>query len=321
MQKKTSADYPSSAESWGGDSPGDYPKSADMAVIRTSPMRPRFATGERTVTKRGRMGLALALAAALSGLSVIIILWLGPSAHWDIHKLSLLDVPPRKERSEHAVVVHSHALESTVRHFIVRRPPGKARFVVLLLHDTHPSTEDRLGHFVAPWFFERVLVNRTHSWRAQGAALIYLAARIEGPNSTRFCWGAGGDYGLCTASHQDKQDESFLIAVLDMLAELHLDGLSVYLMGFSGGGRMVWRAACNSTLAQRISGIFVASGLLPAKLRAKPPLCQIATMPPMVIMHGTQDKIVPIRLAEGKHPYPPVAGPCLYMVLLGCCDD
>ena len=276
-----------------------------------------------TLRKCGRMGLPLVLTGFLSA---IIILCLSPSALLDT-RLSLLDVRstvryvPREELSEHSIVVHSPASESVLRHLIVRRPRGRARFVGLMLHGTHPSQGD-IGHLTAPRFFERALVNRTRSWREQGFALIYLASRLEGPGSTRFCWGAGSGHGLCTASYKDKQDETFLVAVLDVLAHLHLDGLPVYLMGFSGGGRMVWRAACNSSLAQRISGIFVASGLLAAELRAEPPLCQLATMPPMVIMHGTGDKIVPIRLAEGVRSYPALRGLVCKLLYCSfrCCD-
>jgi poly(3-hydroxybutyrate) depolymerase len=216
----------------------------------------------------------------------------------DMHS-ALLGVGGNKERvrSEHSINVDDGSGGLSTRYFVVRQRQN-AKFVVLVLHPSLTIEDD--DAMAAVRRFEDDIAQQAEFWAAQGAILVFLAGRIVGGRS--YCWGAGTDNNLCTAPREGKEDESFLLSVLDYLKQHNstfgTDSVPAYLYGHSGGGRMSWRIACNSTVAPRLSGVFVSSGLLPAELRGNPPACHLATMPPMFITHGENDKTTAISYAD-----------------------
>jgi hypothetical protein len=125
---------------------------------------------------------------------------------------------------------------------------------------------------------------------------------------------AGNDDRHCTAPMAGAEDESFVHAVLGWLRQRSQSAFATYptyLYGHSGGGRMALRIACNSTLGQRLAGVFVSSGLLPADLRSSaPPTCHVSTMPPLIVTHGTGDKITNISFEDESMAWLAAAAKC-----------
>jgi len=212
-------------------------------------------------------------------------------------------------RSEHTVSVGG-----TTRHFVVRMPEGMPEgptHVFLLLHG---STRHASADELAPVrFLEGELQAQAAAWSGRGAALVYLAGRDVG--SGLFCWGAGTDNNLCTAPREGKEDETFLLAVLDWLkghdSAFGTPAVPAYLYGHSGGGRMTWRAACNSTLGPRFAGVFPSSALLAAELRQENEAkCDVSNMPRIFITHGTIDQTTDISFADDSVAWTAVAADC-----------
>ena len=157
---------------------------------------------------------------------------------------------------------------------------------------------------------------------------MFLAGRAvdNGGEKLHFCWGAGTDNGLCSAPREGAQDESFVLAVLDWLRDKNFmvksgsawetstrtaGDLPTYMYGHSGGGRMTWRAACNSSVAPRFAGMFITSALLAAELRAAvSATCNVSTMPPLVITHGTKDTTTDIAFEDESVAWAAAAAKC-----------
>ena len=124
---------------------------------------------------------------------------------------------------------------------------------------------------------------------------------------------AGNDNGLCTAPMAGAEDESFVHAVLDWIGQTRGGwGKPTFLYGHSGGGRMSWRTACNSTLGRRLSGVFVTSALLPAALRndGASATCSLSTMPSLIVTHGTSDKTTDISFEDESVAWLAAAAEC-----------
>jgi poly(3-hydroxybutyrate) depolymerase len=212
-------------------------------------------------------------------------------------------------RSEHAITVGA-----ATRRFVVLTPEGRAvSSVVLLLHGS--TRHDGADELSPVRFLEGEIAEQASVWSGEGAMLVYLAGREVGEGSGQFCWGAGTDNNLCTAPRAGKQDESFLLAVLDWLKKQNstYGGAAVpaYLYGHSGGGRMTWRAACNSTIAQRFAAVFPTSALLAAELRQEDDAkCDVSRMPRIMITHGTRDRTTDISFAEDSVAWAADAAAC-----------
>ncbi len=194
--------------------------------------------------------------------------------------------------------VHTVQVGST-RHFTVHTPNRVASSVVLLLH---PTTEAKDDQPLAPAIaFEKSIPDRFAQWYETGAVLVFLASRqvVDRDGAKKYCWGVGTDNNLCSAPLEGKEDEMFVLQVLDWL-ERRSSPLPTYLFGWSGGGRMAWRLACNNTLAPRFVGIAASSSLLAAELRAAPTSCSVATSPPLVVLHGTDDKTTPVNFDDAS---------------------
>ncbi|MFT4124587.1 MAG: PHB depolymerase family esterase [Microbacteriaceae bacterium] len=99
-----------------------------------------------------------------------------------------------------------------------------------------------------------------------------------------YAWNAGGCCGRPVTD--DVDDVAFLSALIDeLIAEHNVDPERVYLAGFSNGGMMAYRFACE--LGQRLAGIVVVSGALNVDS------CVAPTALPVLIVHGTKDGTVP----------------------------
>ena len=84
-------------------------------------------------------------------------------------------------------------------------------------------------------------------------------------------------------------DAGFLLAVVDKLAaESLVDKKQVYAAGISNGGMMAQRMACE--FSDRVSGIATIAGSMPEQM---PLTCKPSRSIPVLIIHGTEDPIVP----------------------------
>ena len=195
--------------------------------------------------------------------------------------------------------VHTVQVGNDTRHFTVHMPNRVASSVVLLLH---PTTEAKDDQPLAPAIaFENSIPGRFAQWYETGAVLVFLASRqVVDRGGKKYCWGVGTDNGLCSAPLEGKEDEMFVLQVLDWLESKSSPLPPTYLFGWSGGGRMAWRLACNNTLAPRFMGIAASSSLLAAALRAAPISCSVATSPPLVLLHGTDDTTTPVNFGDAS---------------------
>ncbi|MCU1425433.1 MAG: lipoprotein [Microbacteriaceae bacterium] len=107
-----------------------------------------------------------------------------------------------------------------------------------------------------------------------------MAADIEG----QLAWNAGD---CCAAPlRNDVDDVAFIEAVLaDLAAEYVVDESRVYIAGFSNGGMMSYRLACE--LGDRIAGVAVVAGALNVSD------CESESRASVLIVHGTGDLTVP----------------------------
>jgi dienelactone hydrolase len=217
------------------------------------------------------------------------------------------------ERSEHSIKVNDGAGGTSIRHFIVyeHRNP---KWVVLILHPTYKSRfNTTAADDLTPVLrYEEYMSEQGQAkvWADHGALLVWLVGRrVDG----QYCWGTGTDNKLSSAPYKGKEDESFVLAVLNWLKGR---SMSVYLYGFSGGGRMAWRITCNSTLAMKLTAVFVSSGLLSAEVRDEP-LCNVSTMPPTLVTHGVSDEVTNIRYADESVAWISAAAKCNTSILTG----
>ena len=88
------------------------------------------------------------------------------------------------------------------------------------------------------------------------------------------------------AASRDVDDIGFLRAVIDELTRrLPIDTTRIYVVGFSDGGRMAYRAACE--LSSQIAAVGVVSGSV------EDPDCHPAVPVSLIAFHGTADREVP----------------------------
>lgn len=111
------------------------------------------------------------------------------------------------------------------------------------------------------------------------------AANIPG----EFSWNAGACCGIPARSGID--DVAFISAMLDEISATYpVDPEQIYVGGFSNGGMLSYRLACE--LGDRIAGIAVVSGALNV------PDCDAPSAMDVLVIHGTADLVVPYAGGE-----------------------
>jgi len=115
-------------------------------------------------------------------------------------------------------------------------------------------------------------------------AVAYPDGTDIGKDVGGYAWNAGACCGKPVTTGID--DVAFISAVIDELVANHgVDPERVYLAGFSNGGMLSYRFACDSGLG--ISGIAVVGGALNVES------CDAPSALPVLIIHGTADPTVP----------------------------
>lgn len=132
------------------------------------------------------------------------------------------------------------------------------------------------------------------SFAADATSGAFIAVFPDGSPQTAgtYVWNAGTCCGKAVEDNVD--DIGFLKTVMAQLTAKHdVDGDRIYFAGFSNGGMMAYRAACD--LGDSVAGIAVVSGALNVTS------CPSGATMPVLIIHGTADDIVPY---DGGNPVP-----------------
>ncbi len=204
-------------------------------------------------------------------IAVAVCLWLVAVGVWFFYA----PMPPAAAEPADS---RSLMLGGHVRSFALVRPPGlqPGAPVLLVLHGSlmnGPQMRSMLGTG-----FERLA-------RAQGAVVVYPTG-IEGHFND----------GRLNASYSARtleiDDVGFVRAIVATLAaELHIDRQRVYAFGYSNGGHMAMRLATEAP--DLVAGILVANANVPTPDNMGWKLSPGGTIPPVVMIEGTQDPINP----------------------------
>ena len=135
------------------------------------------------------------------------------------------------------------------------------------------------------------------------AVLRYIAVFPDGTSfdGDHRAWNAGTCCAVTALGNVD--DVGFVAAMLDVIVADHdADPRRLYLAGFSNGGMLAYRVACE--LGSRVAGIAVVGGALNVSS------CVSPEPVPLLIVHGTSDQVVPfdggvprVPLADGMSPW------------------
>jgi polyhydroxybutyrate depolymerase len=102
------------------------------------------------------------------------------------------------------------------------------------------------------------------------------------------------------------RDVDFIVRMIDTLVAEHgLDPERVYVNGLSNGGGMTFALSCAAP--ERIA----AAGIVAGAQTLGWELCPERVMPPVIVVHGTEDPVVPYRGGRtwiAPRPFPDVAG-------------
>jgi polyhydroxybutyrate depolymerase len=113
----------------------------------------------------------------------------------------------------------------------------------------------------------------------------YIAVYPDGSplSDDRQAWNAGG---CCSSPGSTPADDvAFLSNIFDQVEQYGGDPSRIYVVGFSNGGMLSYRAACD--LGDRVAGIAVVAGAFNVTD------CGSTNPIPVVIIHGTDDDTVP----------------------------
>jgi len=127
----------------------------------------------------------------------------------------------------------------------------------------------------------------------------FVVAYPDGTSTGRPIGGNAWNAGRCCALPvtDDIDDAAFIEALIDELIANHgVDPARIYMGGFSNGGMMSYRAACE--FGDRLAGIFVVGGAFNVDDCAAPKAL------PVLIIHGDADATVPY---DGGEPNPVTA--------------
>lgn len=107
------------------------------------------------------------------------------------------------------------------------------------------------------------------------------------PNGINKQWNDGRVFSSEKTGGAD--DVGFIMKLIETVSSgMNIDSRRVYAAGMSNGGMMTNRLACEKT--STFAAIAVVAGAMPTELQ---PNCRPSTKMPIIIMHGTNDPIVP----------------------------
>lgn len=193
---------------------------------------------------------------------------------------------------------HAVSVGSSTRTFLVHVPPGRPRNrfgvptsypLVVLLHGSGADGET---------------IRRQSRIELLADSLRFAVAY---PNGTSGVLGFGSDWNAgtcCGAAARDNVDDvAFVRALIAATgSRIPIDRRRIFIAGFSDGGRMAYRLACEE--ATMIAAVGVVSGSLMHE-RCKP-----ARPVPVIAFHGTSDTEVPYAdsaLTAARVPAPPAS--------------
>lgn len=135
------------------------------------------------------------------------------------------------------------------------------------------------------WWMEQVTqMNRVAD--EHGFIIVYPEGT---PESAERSWADGS--GRYAADAAGVDDVSFTLFLLESLTtEYNLDLGRVYAAGFSNGGMLTYRLACEAAETFAAAAVVVVSSAMPANLLED---CTSDIPMPMLIMHGTKDTDLP----------------------------
>ncbi len=174
-------------------------------------------------------------------------------------------------------ITDSIIYQGITRDFILHLPPGyngtEELPLVMVLHGGGGTALNTIG------FTEMDLVADTAGFIAvfpQGGAM----------RNSGYSWADGRG---TPADEMGIDDVGFISALIDTLQESYaIDEQSIYATGFSNGGFMCQRLACE--LSDRLAAVASGGSTMDVNLRAS---CMPGKPVPMLIMHGDADPFVP----------------------------
>jgi polyhydroxybutyrate depolymerase len=179
-------------------------------------------------------------------------------------------------------------VEGTRRQFLIRVPAHRSGEKLPVIVALHPALGNAARFETTSGFTRLTATDHFIAVYPNGTAL--SGAR---PNARE--WNAGTCCGIPQISRIN--DMEFLGAIFDNLAaRVDVDAQRIFLAGFSNGGMLAYRAACE--LGSRIAGIAVVAGALNVKF------CPSTNAMPVMIIHGTADEVVPFRGGTPVHSRP-----------------
>ena len=116
------------------------------------------------------------------------------------------------------------------------------------------------------------------------------------PEGVEKNWNDGRADMRSTAAREEVPDVDFLRTILDEMRSTYLvDETRVYATGMSNGAMMASRVACE--LADRVAAVALVAGTMPRSIQ---PQCAPRRPVSVMIVHGTEDPIVPYQGGEVK---------------------
>jgi polyhydroxybutyrate depolymerase len=167
------------------------------------------------------------------------------------------------------------------------KPAGK-RPLVIVLHGHGASGRIALG-------ISKTFVDPAAAWMTVAARENWIVVAPEGVKGSddKQAW---NDCRADATTNAPTDDVAFIAALIDeAVAEHHADPERVYVTGASNGGGMAYRLAIE--LPGKLAAVAVSSALMATHSRCAAP----ARAMPMLIMHGTDDKISPYAGGEVGH--------------------
>jgi polyhydroxybutyrate depolymerase len=169
-------------------------------------------------------------------------------------------------------------VEGRERRYLIDAPAGPAdvaRPLVLAFHGfRHSAAGLRAGLDFA----------------GRAAAGAFVAVYPEGRDDVRLLERVGRGWDVAP---EDTRDAAFVEALLDAVEAAHcIDRRRVYATGFSNGGFVANLLGCR--LADRLAAVAPVAGARPLDA------CRPAAPMPILLLHGTADRVVPPRLTRAS---------------------